>query len=68
MKSEIPFSRMRAKNTAKNTALFPLLRQKEKQKYLDLTERGKSDDIAHGSIIRDITVLVSTAYNIPIPF
>ena len=68
MKSEIPFSRMRAKNTAKNIALFPLLRHREKQTFLDLTERGKSDDIAHGSIVRDITVLISSANNIPIPF
>ena len=53
MKSEIPFSGMGAKNTAP----FPLLRQKKKQKFLDLTERGKSDDIAHGSIIQVLTVV-----------
>jgi len=43
------------KNTAK-TQPFPLPRQKKKQKFLDLTERGKSNDIAHGSIIQVSTV------------
>jgi len=46
MKSEIPFSGM----DSKNTAPFPPLRQKKKKNFLDLTERGKSDDIAQGSI------------------
>ena len=60
MGSKIPFSRMRAKNTA----LFPLLTEK-KQRFLDLTKRGKPDDIAHGSITQVPTVcrcrwLVST--------
>ena len=64
MKSKIPFSGMRAKNIAKTQPLSPCWDRK-KTKSLDLTERGKSDDIAHSSIIQVSTVyrcrwLVST--------
>ena len=60
MKSEIPFSGMEAKNTAKTQqkhSPFPPAETEKKKYFLDLTERGKSDDIAQGSIIRDFTVL-----------
>jgi len=44
---------------SKTRTPFPLLGQEEKQKFLDLTKRGKSDDIEHGSIIQ-----VSTVYRL----
>ena len=47
---------------SKNTAPFPFPRQKKKQKFLDLTERGKSNDIAHGSIIQVSTVVYFAVY------
>jgi len=47
------------KKHGKNTAPFPLPREKKKQRFLDLTERGKSNDIAHGSIIQVSTVFDS---------
>ena len=56
MKFEIPFSRIGAENTAKARPLPLCLDRKNKQKFLDLTKRGKSDDIAHGSIIQVSTV------------
>ena len=64
MKSKIPFSGMRAKNIARNTAAFPLLRQKKIKNFLTLL-RGKSDYPPHRSIIQVCTVyrcwwLVST--------
>ena len=34
------------KKHSKNTAPFPLPRQKKKKKVLDLTERGKPNDMA----------------------
>ena len=54
MKSEIPFSGIGAKSTAKTQPL--LLRQNSFSFFLDLTERRKSDEIAHGSIIQVSTV------------
>ena len=57
MKSEIPFSGIGANIQQKTQPLSPLQRQKKKRKkILDLTERGESDDIEHGSIIRVSTV------------
>ena len=53
MKSEIPFSGMGAKNTAKTQPPSPA---ETEFFFLDLTERGNSDDIAHGSIIQALTV------------
>jgi len=55
MKSRISFSGTGEKNTAKTQPLSPF-RDRKKQKFLDLTERGKSNDIAHGSIIQVSTV------------
>jgi len=55
MKSRIPFSGKGAKNTEKTRPLSPL-QQKKKQKFLDLTRRGKSNDIAHRPIIQVFTV------------
>ena len=52
MKSKIPFSGMRPKSTAKAQLLSPCWDRK-KNKFL---ERGKLDDIAHGSIIQVSTV------------
>ena len=54
MESKIPFSGKEAKGTAKTHPLSPS-RDRKRQKYLDPTERGKPNDIAHGSIIRDCT-------------
>ena len=57
MKSEIPFSGIGAKKTQQKHSPFPLLRQNIFFFFfLDLTERGKSDDVAHGSIIQVSTV------------
>ena len=56
MKSRISFSGTGGKNTAKTQPLSPFRDRKKKQKFLDLTERGKSNDIAHGSIIQVSTV------------
>jgi len=55
MKSRISFSGTGKKNTAKTQPLSPF-RDRKKKKILDLTERGKSNDIAHGSIIQVSTV------------
>ena len=44
-----------AKNTAKTPALSPPPRDRKKG-ILDLTERGKSNDIAHRPIIQVFTV------------
>jgi len=44
------------KKHSKNTAPFPTPRQKKKQKFPDLTRRGKSNDIAHRPIIQVFTV------------
>jgi len=41
---------------SKSAAPFPLPRQKKKRKFLDHTERGKSNDIAHRPIIQVFTV------------
>ena len=60
MKSRIPFSGKGPKNTARSTAPFPPPRRKKKTKILDLTERGKSNDIAHRPIIQVFTVEYST--------
>lgn len=54
MKSKIPFFGIGQK-TQQRHSRSPLLRQK-KQNFLDLTEKGKSDDIAHRSIIHVSTV------------
>ena len=51
MKSEIPFSGIGAKNIEK-TQPFPPTETRKKKKILDLTQRGKFNDIAHGSIIQ----------------
>jgi len=51
MKSEIPFSGIGAKVQQKHSP-FPPAETEKKQIYLDLTEGGKSDEIAHGSIIQ----------------
>jgi len=56
MKSRISFSGTGEKNTAKTQPLSPF-RDKKKKKFLDLTERGGSGDIARGSIIQVTTVL-----------
>jgi len=45
----------------KNTAPFPPPRQK-KTKFLDLTRRGKSNDIAHRPIIQVFTVVISLSF------
>jgi len=58
MKSRIPFSGKGAKTQQKHGP-FPPPRQKKKQKFLDLTRRGKSNDIAHRPIIQVFTVLES---------
>jgi len=47
------------KNTAKTRPLSPL-RDRKKQKFLDLTRRGKSNDIAHRPIIQVFTVSICT--------
>ena len=44
------------KKHSKSTAPFPPPRQKKKQKNLDLTERGKPNDIARRPIIQVFTV------------
>ena len=59
MKSEIPFSGMGAKKTQQKHSPFPTAETIFSSFFLDLTERGKSDDIAQCSIIRDFTVQVS---------
>jgi len=51
------------KKHSKNTAPFPPLRQKKKQKFLDHTRRGKSNDIAHRPIIQVFTVVEVTISN-----
>jgi len=51
MKSKISSSGTGGKKDSKNTAPFPLPRE-EKKKFLDLTERGMSNDIVHGSIFK----------------
>jgi len=51
MKSKIPFSGKGARNTAKTQPFPPSKTEKKKRKNLDLTERGKPNDIAHGLII-----------------
>jgi len=51
MKSRISSRGMRAKNTAKTQPFSLFQDRKRNEKILDLTERGKSNDIAHGSII-----------------
>jgi len=57
MKSRISFSRTRGKKHSKNTAPFPPSEtEKTKQRFLDPSERGKSNDIAHASIIQVFTV------------
>ena len=43
------------KNTAKTQPLSPF-RDRRGTNFLDLTKKGKSSDIAHGSIIRVSTV------------
>jgi len=55
MKSRIPFSGKGAKTQQKHGP-YPPPRQKKKQKFLDLTRRGKSNDIAHRPIIQVFTV------------
>ena len=52
MRSRISFSGTGAKNTAKTQSLSPFRDRKRRKKFLDLTKRGKSNDIAHGSIIQ----------------
>ena len=54
MKSRIPFSGKGAKNTA-TTQPLPPPRQEKNQKLLDLTRRGKSNDIAYRPIIQLFT-------------
>jgi len=49
MKSKIPFSIKRVKTQLKHSP-FPFSR--DRKKILDPTNRGKSNDIAHGSIIQ----------------
>jgi len=44
------------KDTAKTRPLSPLRDRKKKKKFLDLTRRGKSNDIAHRPIIQVFTV------------
>jgi len=55
MKSRIPFSGKGAKTQQKTRPLSPSEIEK-KQKFLDHTKRGKSDDIAHRPIIQVFTV------------
>jgi len=57
MKSRISFSGTGGKKHSKNTAPFPPSEtEKTKQRFLDPNERGKSNDIAHASIIQVFTV------------
>ena len=61
MKSKIPFSGIGQKTQlthSKNTAPFPLLRQKINKNFLTLL-RGKFNGIAHGSIIQVSTVEIT---------
>ena len=60
MNSRISFSGKGAKNTAKTQLLSPFRGRRKKRKFLDLTVRGKSNDIAHGSIIQAPTALFVT--------
>ena len=55
MKSRISFSGMGEKNTAKTQPLSPFRDRKKNKNFLTLL-RGKSNDIAHGSIIQVSTV------------
>jgi len=55
MKSGIPFSGKGAKTQQKHGPFPPSVTEK-KQKVLDLTRRGKSNDIAHRLIIQVFTV------------
>jgi len=55
MKSRIPFSGKGAKTQQKHGP-FPPSETEKKQKFLDLTRRGKSNDIAHRPIIQVFTV------------
>ena len=57
VRSEIPFSGKWVGNTAKTQPLSPF-RDRKKQKFPDLTEKGKPNDIAHGSIIQVFTVSI----------
>jgi len=56
MKSGIPFSGKGAKTQQKHGP-FPPSETEKKQKILDLTRRGKSNDIAHRPIIQVFTVV-----------
>ena len=47
------------KKHGKNTAPSPPPRPKKKQKFLDLTRRGKSNDIAHRPIIQVSTGILT---------
>jgi len=51
MKSRISFSGTGEKNTEKTQPLSPF-RDRKRQKFLDLTERGKPNDIARSEIIQ----------------
>jgi len=62
MKSTISFSGTGAKNTAKKQ--LPPFRVRKKQKFVDLTERGKPNDIARCSIIQVSTVFQSNRLDI----
>jgi len=57
MSLRIPYSRIGAKNTAKNQLLSPSGGHKKSKKIPDLTRGGNSNDIAHGSIIRVFAVI-----------
>ena len=59
MKSRIPLSGKGAKNTAKTRPLSPF--RDGKKKFTDPTGRGRSNDIAHRSIIQVFTVLNITS-------
>jgi len=60
MKSRIPFSGKGAKTRQKHGP-FPPSETEKKKNILDLTRRGKSNDIAHRPIIQVFTVFVEMA-------
>jgi len=50
------------KKHSKNTAPLSPFRNRKRKKILDLTERGKSNDIARGAIIQVSTVVQLMRY------
>jgi len=58
MKSRIPFSGKGAKTQQKHGPFPPSETEKKQQKFLDLTRRGKSNDMARRPIIQVFTIVV----------